>query len=38
MKRLTIEQAKLEELNNNIERDRLGFNEDSFKQPQKFTK
>lgn len=38
LKKLAIEQAKLEELSNSIERDRLGFNEDSFRQPQKFTK
>lgn len=38
LKKLAQEKAKEEEANNIIERDRLGFNEESFKTPQKFIK
>lgn len=37
LKKLAQERAKEEEANNIIERDRLGFNEESFKTSQKFT-
>lgn len=37
LKKLAQEKAKEEEANNIVERDRLGFNEESFKTSQKFT-